>query len=94
MKSMADTHPISSPSSSGNGKWLVALIVIALLVLHQDNWFWTDGRLVFGFMPVALFYHACISIAAACTWFLATKVAWPVETIQRTIEQVEEEAGQ
>jgi hypothetical protein len=57
---------------------LVAILV--LLVLHQDNWFWTDARLVFGFMPVGLFYHACISIAASIMWFWATKYCWPEET--------------
>mgnify|MGYP003119808574 FL=1 len=50
-----------------------------LLILHQDNWFWTDGRLVFGFIPIGLFWHACLSIAASFTWFLTTKIAWPIE---------------
>ncbi len=52
-------------------------LVVLLLILHQDVWFWTDGTLVFGFMPVGLFYHACISVAAGVTWFLATKYLWP-----------------
>ncbi len=55
---------------------LLAAIVV-LLVLHQDNWFWTDDRLMFGFMPIGLFYHACISLAAGATWFWATKFCWP-----------------
>ena len=55
---------------------LLAVILI-LLVLHQDNWFWTDGTLVFGFMPIGLFYHACISLAASCVWFYAVKNCWP-----------------
>jgi hypothetical protein len=33
--------------------------------------------LVFGFLPVALAYHACISLAAAFTWYLATRFCWP-----------------
>ncbi len=56
---------------------LLAMILI-LLVLHQDNWFWTDGTLVFGFMPIGLFYHACLSVAAGATWFWAIKYCWPV----------------
>ncbi|TWT87440.1 hypothetical protein Mal64_29790 [Pseudobythopirellula maris] len=52
-------------------------LVLLLLVLHQDIWFWNDGTLVFGFMPIALFFHACISIAASVTWFMATKFCWP-----------------
>lgn len=55
---------------------LIILIVI-LLVLHQDNWFWNDEALVFGFIPIGLFYHACISIAASVVWFYAVKKCWP-----------------
>ena len=59
----------------------VWLLVVLLVVVHQDNWFWNDNTLVFGFMPIGLFYHACISVAASITWFLATRFAWPtVET--------------
>ena len=54
-------------------------LVVLLVILHQDNWLWENDRLVFGFMPIGLFYQACISVAAAVTWFLATKFAWPTE---------------
>lgn len=53
------------------------LLIAVLLVLHQDNWLWANDTLVFGFMPMGLFYHACISLAAAFVWFLATKFCWP-----------------
>ena len=56
---------------------LVWLLVLVLLVLHQDNWYWEDGTLVLGFVPIGLFYHACISISAAVVWFMATKFCWP-----------------
>ena len=55
----------------------VWILLIALVVLHQDNWFWTDGRLILGIVPIGLFYHALISSAAAVTWYLATRFAWP-----------------
>ncbi len=58
-------------------RYLVGILLLLLLVLHQDNWFWEDDTLVFGFIPIGLFYHACISVAASVTWFLATKFAWP-----------------
>lgn len=64
---------------SRSGPLIVAILVALLLVAHQDNWFWTDGRLVMGFLPIGLFWHACISLAAAATWWLATKVAWPLD---------------
>jgi hypothetical protein len=85
------TTPRSSPSSGGAGKWIVAALVILLLILHQDNWNWTSDTLVFGFVPIGLFYHACLSVGAAVVWFLATQIAWPVETIQQTLEQTDEE---
>ena len=59
-------------------KWIVWALILLLLVLHQDNWFWTDGTLVFGFIPIGLFYHACLSLAAGAVWLLAVKCAWPV----------------
>lgn len=61
-------------SSALLGIWaLVAL----LIVVHQDNWLWENGTLVLGFIPIGLFFHACISIAASMTWFFAVTFAWP-----------------
>ena len=56
---------------------IIWIIFIALFILHQDVWFWDDQRLVFGFMPVGLAYHAGFSIAAALLWAAAVKWAWP-----------------
>ncbi|MEM6799534.1 MAG: DUF3311 domain-containing protein [Planctomycetota bacterium] len=58
---------------------LVWALVVLLVILHQDFWFWESETLVFGFMPVGLFYHACISVAASVTWFLAIKFCWPTD---------------
>lgn len=69
----------ASEESLGPGYWIIALLVLVLLILHQDNWFWTDSRLVFGFMPIGLLWHAGISVGASLTWLLATKISWPVE---------------
>lgn len=52
-------------------------LVLLLVILHHDLWNWNNDRLVFGFMPATLAYHAGISIAASVVWFLATKFAWP-----------------
>ncbi len=57
---------------------LLALAVIALYVLHQDFWFWrTAHPLIFGFVPIGLFYQACFSVAAALLMWLLVKFAWP-----------------
>ena len=66
-------------ASRNSGPLIITILVLVLLILHQDNWFWTDDTIVLGFMPIALFWHACISIAASLTWYLATKIAWPVD---------------
>ena len=66
---------------------ILCVLILVLLVLHQDNWFWTDGRLVFGFIPMGLFYHACLSVAAALMWWWATKYCWPTATSETASEE-------
>ena len=57
---------------------LLVLAFITLYCLHQDVWFWKAARpLVFGFVPIGLFYHACFSVAAALLMWLLVKYAWP-----------------
>jgi hypothetical protein len=57
---------------------LLAAAVVILYVLHQDFWFWREARpLVFGFLPVGLFYHACYTLAAALLMWLLARLAWP-----------------
>ena len=57
---------------------LLVLATVTLYALHQDIWFWRTARpLVFGFMPIGLFYHACFSVAAACLLGALVRFAWP-----------------
>jgi hypothetical protein len=59
-------------------KVLLVLAVVVLYILHQDFWFWrTAYPLVFGFMPIGLFYHGAFSVAAALLMWLLVKFAWP-----------------
>lgn len=60
-----------------NTKGLIIIVFLVLVVLHQDFWNWDNANLVFGFMPVGLFYHACYSLTAALFWAIVMKVAWP-----------------
>ncbi|MCA9040081.1 MAG: DUF3311 domain-containing protein [Planctomycetaceae bacterium] len=60
-------------------KYVVWGMVLFLLIIHQDNWLWENNKLVFGFFPIALLYHAGISILAAITWYMATIFAWPID---------------
>jgi hypothetical protein len=50
-----------------------------LFLLHQDLWWWSDDRLVLGFLPVGLAWHAAFSVASALLWLAAVKFAWPTE---------------
>lgn len=58
-------------------KQTIWLLVLVLVIIHQDFWYWDSETLVFGFMPIGLFYHACISLAAGVVWLLACQFAWP-----------------
>ncbi len=74
-------------------KILVWGLVLALVVLHQDIWNWNDARLVFGIIPVTLAYHAGISIAASCVWFLAANFAWPTHLEDDAEKSLSSEEG-
>ena len=52
--------------------------VVVLYVLHQDFWFWREARpLVFGFLPIGLFYHAAFTLATTGALWLLVAFAWP-----------------
>ena len=58
-------------------KALFAVLIVIVIALHQDIWFWTDKTLVFGFLPIGLAYHAFYSILAALTMALLVRFLWP-----------------
>lgn len=73
---------------------LLVLAVAALYVAHQDIWFWRTARpLVFGVMPIGLFYHACFSVAASLLMLLLVKFAWPAH-IEADVEGQSAEGGE
>lgn len=76
-------------------KHFVYGLIILLVVLHQDFWFWDSDYLVFGFLPIGLAYHVGISIAAAVVWGLAIKYCWPddVEHLEEEIAHESPRAG-
>jgi hypothetical protein len=54
------------------------LVVFAVYVLHQDVWFWRDARpLVFGFLPIGLFYHAAYTLAVSLMLAWLVRRQWP-----------------
>jgi uncharacterized protein DUF3311 len=64
---------------------LLVVAVAALYLLHQDIWFWRSSYLVFGFIPIGLFYHAAFSVAAALLMWLLVSFAWPTH-LEREVE--------
>jgi hypothetical protein len=61
-----------------NMRLALTVTVVVVYLLHQDLWFWrTAMPLVFGFLPVGLFYHACYSLLACLLMILLVQRAWP-----------------
>ena len=46
--------------------------------LHQDYWFWREARpLIFGVMPIGLFYHAAYMVVSALVFWGLVTYFWP-----------------
>ena len=57
---------------------LLFVLVLAVYALHQDFWFWRDARpLVFGVLPVGLFYHVAYMVASFLLLWGLVKNLWP-----------------
>ncbi|MBC8030548.1 MAG: DUF3311 domain-containing protein [Pyrinomonadaceae bacterium] len=74
---------------------LLIVAVITLYVLHQDFWNWrTAHPLVFGFVPIGLFYQGCFSVAASLLMWMLVKFAWPAHLEREVaLNETEEEAS-
>ena len=44
---------------------LAALLIAVMYALHQDIWFWRTPTVVFGVLPIGLFYHAAYTLATS-----------------------------
>jgi hypothetical protein len=58
----------------------VAITVTLAVVygLHQDFWFWREARpLVFGVLPIGLFYHAAYTVGTSIVLWVVVRLAWP-----------------
>jgi hypothetical protein len=75
---------------------LLVIAVAVVYALHQDFWFWRTARpIVFGFIPIGLFYHACFAVLSSLLMWLLVKHAWPShleEEIEGQPSTAEEEA--
>lgn len=69
---------------------LLTLLGSGVYLLHQDFWNWTRVEpLLFGFLPVGLWYHAAYSLLASALMWLLVKFAWPksLEEIERKLPE-------
>jgi hypothetical protein len=59
-------------------RWLLAALVVVFYLLHQDIWFWRAARpIVFGVLPIGLFYHACYTLAVSAVVWILIRYTWP-----------------
>lgn len=70
---------------------LLVVATLVVYVLHQDVWFWRSARpLVFGFLPIGLFYHACFALVCSLLMWLLVRYAWP-DHLEREAERPHED---
>ena len=66
-------------------RMLLVIAVGAVYILHQDFWFWRAAHpLIFGFIPIGLFYHACFTLAGSLVMWLLVRQAWPSHLEEET----------
>jgi hypothetical protein len=54
------------------------VLVVVLYALHQDLWFWHRATpLVFGVLPIGLFYHVAYTLVTAVVLWLVATYCWP-----------------
>ena len=71
---------------------LLLLGISAVYLVHQDFWNWTRVEpLLFGFLPIGLWFHAAYSLLASAVMWLLVKFAWPksLEEIERKLPESE-----
>ena len=56
----------------------LTLIFLLVLFLRHDYWNWhTPGYLLFGFLPIGLWWQALVTLLASIMMWLMVTLAWP-----------------
>ena len=64
---------------------ILTAIFLLVLFLRHDYWNWdTPGYLLFGFLPVGLWWQALVTILASIMMWLMVTLAWPSHLEQKT----------
>ena len=62
---------------------ILTTIFFLVLFLRHDYWNWdTPGYLLFGFLPVGLWWQALVTILASIMMWLMVTLAWPTHLEQ------------
>ena len=63
----------------------LTFIFLLVLFLRHDYWNWdTPGYLLFGFLPVGLWWQALVTVFASIMMFLMVNLAWPAHLEEKT----------
>ena len=67
-------------------KWILLILILSSVYLaHQDFWNWTRVEpLLFGFLPIGLWYHVVYSLLVSALMWLLVTFAWP-----KSLEDIE-----
>lgn len=75
-------------------KYLAVLLILGLLVAHQDYWQWNRNELVFGFLPHTVAWHMGLCLVTAGIWLLITTFCWPTHLDVVENAEVRKERGE
>lgn len=73
-------------SNASPMRWILSLLVLVVVLLHQDTWFWNSKAAVFGFLPIGLAYHAAFTLLCSLTMWTLILYVWP-EDLERDAEE-------
>ena len=73
---------------------LLTLAAVTVLILRHDYWNWdTPYPLLFGFLPVGLWWQGLVSILAALLMALLVRFAWPQELEDEALAAEQHRSG-
>jgi hypothetical protein len=73
---------------------LLTVAALLVLVMRHDYWNWdTPYPLLFGSLPVALWWQAVVSLSACALMWLMVRLAWPAELEGEAFEAEQHRLG-
>ena len=70
---------------------LLTLVVLLVIVLRHDYWWWDKTEpLLFGFLPVGLWWQAIVTLMAAGMMWMLVRFAWPADLEEEGKETADE----